>query len=134
MPNTLEGQLVVFNKNNNWIVHEVVGDGEGVLLERGREEADLQAVFGQVPEDVLNFLFKTSVQHFIRLIEDEQLEVRGLEFLAPQQFLDLAGRTYDDLRALLQPFDVLLDGVAADEAVDFGAEVLAHQLDNVAVL
>jgi hypothetical protein len=97
LADALQRELLVLDEDDDGLVHEVVGDGQRVFLERGRKQADLQPVARQLAEDVLHLLLEPAVQHLICLVQDEELKVRCFKFLAFKKFVNFSGCAYNDL-------------------------------------
>ena len=110
---TLEGEFGLLDQDADRVTHELGGDFEHVLRHCSREEDDLSGLRKEL-EDVVDLLGETTRQHLIGLVEDEHLDVVGLEHTALNHVLDTTRSANDDLRTILQSLHVLADVGTAD--------------------
>jgi len=131
LADTLESELLVLDQNLRWLAHEVLGHGEDLWWQSGREQRDLD-VSRQELENVLNLLFETTRQHLIGLVEHEQLQVVGLEETSLHHIVDTAWGTNDDVgTAALELLDVVLDDGTTDAGLHLDLLVLTNRVNDV---
>lgn len=126
---TLESKVLLLDENLCWVPHEMLGQAQNIGGQRSREEADLN-VGGEELENVLNLALEAAGQHLVRLVEDEQLEVVRLEESSLHHVVHAAGRSDDDVLALLEDTDVLTHDRASNTSVHLHTEVLANGVDH----
>ena len=123
--NTFEGELVLLDKDADWVAHELGGDLEDVLWHGSGEEDDLGGLWQEL-EDVVDLLRETARQHLVSLIEDEHLHAVGSQHAALDHVLDTAGRADHHLWAILQRLHVISYARAANTCVALDA----HEVTN----
>ena len=126
---TFEGKVFLLHKNLGGSPHEMLGEAKNVGRQGRREEADLD-VGGQELEDVLDLRLETTREHLIGLIQDEELQVVGLEETSPHHVVHAAWCTNDNVCALFQNADVFSNHSAADASVHLDSEVLTDGVND----
>ena len=126
---TFKSELLVLHEDLGWVSHEVVGELQNVGRQGGREQADLD-VRGQELEDLLDLGLEAAREHLIGLIKDEELQVVGLEEASSHHVVDTAWGADNDVLALSEDADVLLDNGSTDASVDLGAQVLTDRVHD----
>lgn len=84
----------------------------------------------EVLEDILNLLLESSGEHFIGLVEDEQLEVVGLKVTFLHHVVDSSWGSNDDVDTLFQNVNVFLDDGSSDARMDLDVAVFSERLDD----
>jgi hypothetical protein len=128
---TFEGQLLVLNQNFGGLTHKVAGELQNFGRESSREERNLD-VAGEELENALNLLLEAAREHLVGLVENEELEVVGLEEVLLHHVDDAAWGAHHNMdAALLQNFDVLLHDGTTDASVDSDALILTDGVHDV---
>ncbi len=73
----------------------------------------------------MNLFFEASVEHLIRLIQHEHLDVASAEMPLLDHVEDTSRSTRHDVNSGLQSPDVVRDTLATDAAMDLHVEVVA---------
>jgi len=129
LSDTFKGQLGLVNQNSDGVVHEVLGELEGLGGKGGGEKGDLD-ILGKVLENLLNLVSEADLEHLISLVHDEQLEVVSLEDSSLQEVEHSSGSSNNDVDAVLNVLDALLHAGSTDTGVDLDAEVLSESVDD----
>mmetsp|Transcript_57868 Transcript_57868/g.179834 ORF Transcript_57868/g.179834 Transcript_57868/m.179834 type:complete len:224 (+) Transcript_57868:679-1350(+) len=89
----------------------------------------------QVAVDVVDLLLEAAVEHLIRLVQHEHLDLAGAEVPLLDHVEHAARSARDDVHARLEGVDVVRDALATDAAVDLDVQVVAEcQADLLALL
>ena len=118
---TVEGQLLVLHQDLDGVLHELLSHLHDFWRHSGREEADLD-VSRQVFEDLSDFVNKSSAEHFVGLVKDNDFEEVGSQGLLLDQILYSSGGSDDDLNAAIFERFSVLAGISSSDAaarVDF---------------
>jgi len=127
---TFQRQLVPLDENPNRLSHELLGHLEHIRRHRGGEKDDL-GVLGEKLEDFIDLVLETAGQHFISLIEAENLDSVGPEGPTVDHIVHSTGSTDDNLNALLQLGHVLTNVGPADTGVAFNVHVVTESDDDL---
>ena len=98
--NTLKGQVLFLHEDLCRRPHEVFREAEDVGRQRRREQANLN-VGGQELEDLLDLGLEAAGEHLVSLVQDEELEVVGLQEASPHHVMDTSWCSHDNVLALL---------------------------------
>mmetsp|Transcript_24534 Transcript_24534/g.38257 ORF Transcript_24534/g.38257 Transcript_24534/m.38257 type:complete len:256 (+) Transcript_24534:32-799(+) len=82
LTDTFQGQLLAFHQDLDRVVHESLGDLEGIRGHGGRAQHDLESIGGESSEDVIDLVLETTGQHLVGFVENKQLHVRRVEDLS----------------------------------------------------
>ena len=113
---TLQGQLVLLHQNADGIAHELLGNLKNVERHSGREQSHLH-VLVQHTEGVVDLLLETSAEHFISLIEAEQLAVSQIQVTTLDEIVHTTGSSNNHLHTITQLLHILLNGSSSHAAV-----------------
>jgi len=127
---TFQGQFVPLDENPDRFSHELLGHLEHVRGHGGGEKNDL-GVLREELEDLVDLVLETAGQHFIGLIETEDLDGVGPEGPAVDHIVDATGSTDDDVNTLLQFGHVLTDVGSTDTGVAFNVHVVTESDDDL---
>jgi len=127
---TFQGQFVPLDENPNRLSHELLGHLEHVRGHGGGEKDDL-GVLREELEDLVDLVLETAGQHFISLIETEDLDGVGPEGPTVDHVVDTTGSTDDDMNTLLQLAHVLTDVGPTDTRMAFDVHVVAESDDDL---
>lgn len=128
---TVQRQLLVLHQDLHRVLHELVGHLHDLWGHGRREQADLDVV-GQVFEDFSDFVDEAPAEHLVSLVEDNDLEVVGLEGLSLDEVFDPSGSADNNLDAAVsEGVPVLLGVGAADAAAGADVEELAEAEDDL---
>ena len=122
---TLKGELVALDEDTDGVAHELLGDLEDLNGHGGGEEDDLDTG-GDELEDLVDLVLEAPGEHLVGLVEDEHLDIVGLEGLAAGHVVDAAGGADDNVDAGLELAHVLADVDTADGGVALDAEVVTE--------
>jgi hypothetical protein len=120
-----ESEFGLLDQDTDGVAHELGGDLEHILRHRGREEDDLGGLRQEL-EDVVDLLGETTGQHLVSFVEDEHLDVVGLEDTTLDHVLDTARSSNNDLRTVLKGLHVFSDVGAANAGVAFNVHEVAN--------
>ncbi len=123
---TFEGELVLLDKNTDWVAHELGGDLEHILWHGGREQDDLGGLWQKL-EDVVDLLGEPAGQHLIGLVKNEHLHAVGAENTALDHVGDTAGCADHDLWALLKCLHVISYAGTSDAGVALDVHEVADR-------
>ena len=127
---TFQRQLVPLDENPDRLSHELLGHLEHICGHGGGEKHDL-GVLGEELENLIDLVLETAGQHFISLIETEDLDGVGPEGPAVDHIVDSTGSTDDDVNTLLQLAHVLTDVGSTDTGVAFNVHVVTESDDDL---
>jgi len=122
---TFEGQLVALHQDGGGGVHEFLGDFQGLGGHGGREQSDL-GVRGEGGEDVIDLVFETTGEHFVGLVEDEDLDLLGAQEASAEHVIDTPGGSDDDMGSLLKLGDVLANVGSSDARMASDSHVFSE--------
>ena len=122
---TFQGQFVPLDENPNRLSHELLRHLEHVCGHRGGEKDDL-SVLREELEDFVDLVLETAGQHFISLIETEDLDGVGPEGPAVDHIVHTTRSTDNDVNTLLQLAHVLTDVGPTDTGVTFDVHVVTE--------
>lgn len=104
--NTVQSQLLVLDQNSDWVFHELFSHFDNFWWHGSWEKTDLN-VSWKVLENLSDFIDKSSAEHFISLIEDNDFqEVSFQSFLLDQIFYSAGGSDNDLNTSFLEDFSV----------------------------
>ena len=112
------------------LVHELLRHVQDLLGHGGAHEYNLDAR-GQEPVDVVDLVLEAPVQHLVGLVDHEHLQVPRLQAPPLNHVEDPTGRPAHDLHAVIQPPNVLADGLAPDARVALHVHVVAQGQTNL---
>lgn len=127
---TIEGKVVVLHKDDSGVTHELLGDFENFRSHGGREEGDLDVV-GELLEDLVDLVLETSSEHFVGFVEDEELELIGVQETLLNHFEDSSGSTNDDLDTVTESLLVFLGIGTTSACVNGDLQVFSQEHDNI---
>mmetsp|Transcript_25686 Transcript_25686/g.40436 ORF Transcript_25686/g.40436 Transcript_25686/m.40436 type:complete len:375 (-) Transcript_25686:246-1370(-) len=122
----LQGQLVALHQHLHGLVHELLGHVQHLLGQRGRDQHHLRAG-RQVPVDVVHLLLEPAVEHLVRLVDHQHLQLGGAKVPPADHVKNASGRPRYHLHAVVQAADVLGDALAADAGVALHVHVVAQR-------
>mmetsp|Transcript_2117 Transcript_2117/g.5660 ORF Transcript_2117/g.5660 Transcript_2117/m.5660 type:complete len:305 (+) Transcript_2117:403-1317(+) len=122
---TVERQLVALDQDPERVVHELVGHLEDLVRHGGGDEDHLGR-WGKVTVDVVDLLLEATVQHLVRLVQNEHLDLAGAEVPLLDHVEHAPWRARHDVDARLEGVDVVRDPLAANAAVDLHVQVIAE--------
>jgi hypothetical protein len=132
--NTFESKLLVLDENLCGVSHEVLGHAKDLRRESSREESNLDVSRKEL-ENVLNLGFETTRQHLVSFVQNEQLEVLGLEETSLHHIVNTSGSTDDDVSATrLELLDIVLNDGTTNASLDFDLHVLTDWVHDVSNL
>jgi len=126
---TNKSELIILDQDLGWGSHEMLGELQDILWHSGREQRDLDVTW-QVSEDLLNLWLESTIEELISLIEDEHLQIVSSEVLASHHIMNTSWGTDDNMWALFENADVILDNRSSDTSVDLDSSVLSKGLDD----
>lgn len=122
---TFKRKLGLLDQDTDGVAHELGGNLEHILRHGGGEENNLGRL-GKKLEDVVDLLGETTGQHLVSLVQNEHLDVVGLEHATLDHVLDATRGSNNDLRAVLQSFHVLTNIGAANAGVALNVHEVAN--------
>mmetsp|Transcript_73098 Transcript_73098/g.158084 ORF Transcript_73098/g.158084 Transcript_73098/m.158084 type:complete len:321 (+) Transcript_73098:2-964(+) len=122
----LQGQLVALHEHPEGVAHELLGHLEDLVRHRRGDEHHLRRG-REVAVDVVDLLLEAAVEHLVRLVKDEHLDLARAEVPLLDHVEDAPGRARDDVDPGLERVDVVGDALAADAAVDLDVQVVAER-------
>lgn len=128
--NTLQGQLVLLDQDSDGVVHELGGDLQDILWHGSGQKNNLGALWQQ-SENVVNLLLETGGQHLIGLIQDEHLDLVGLEVSSVDHVENSTWSTDNNLDTRLEGLDVILHGGTTNGSVNSDVQVQTDGVDDV---
>jgi len=128
--NTLQGQLILLNQDTDWVVHELGGDLQDILRHSGRQKDDLGGLWQQL-EDVVDLLLETGRQHLIGLIQDEHLDLVGLEVSSVDHVENSTWGTNNNLDTRSEGLDIVRQRGTTNRGVDGDVQVQTDVGDDV---
>jgi len=121
---TFKGKFFFLDQNSDWFSHESLGDIENFSWHGGGQKHDLD-VSRKSSENIVNLVLETSRKHLIGLIENEDLDVSGVDDLSGDHIEYTTGSSDDDLlRIGLESLNFDFHVVATNTSVTGGAHVV----------
>ena len=127
---TFERQFISLDENSDRITHELLGDLEDIGGHGSRKKDNL-GVLGEELEDLVNLVLETTRQHFIGLVETEDLDVVSSESTTVDHVLDTTGGTDNDLDTLLELGHIFTDVGTTNASVALDVHVITESDDNL---
>lgn len=127
---TLQGQLVLLNQDSDRVVHELRGNLQDVLWHGSRQKNNLGSL-RQQSENVVDLLLETRGQHLIGLIQDEHLDLVGLEVSSVDHVKDSTRSTNNNLNTRSKGLNVVGHGGTTNRGVDGDIQVQTNLGDDV---
>mmetsp|Transcript_19509 Transcript_19509/g.42399 ORF Transcript_19509/g.42399 Transcript_19509/m.42399 type:complete len:369 (+) Transcript_19509:1318-2424(+) len=127
---TLQGQLVLLDKNANGFAHEPIRNLQDVQGHGGGEQADLD-LFGEELEDVVDLLLEATGKHLIGLVQKELLHGVQSEGAPGDHVVDTSGGSDHHVHTVLEGADVVADGGTSDTGVDLDVHVVTEGQDDL---
>ena len=127
---TIKGQLLIFDQNFNRILHEFFSHLNNLRRHGCREKTDLN-ISWQVFENFSDFVNKTSTQHLISFVENNDFKkICSQCFLFDQIFYSSRSSDYYLNTAILQSFTIFLGISSSDTASCINFKELAETENN----
>lgn len=127
---TFQGQLVLLDQNTDRVVHELGGDLQHVLGHSGGQKNNLGGLWQQL-EDVVDLLLETRRQHLIGLIQNEHLNLVGLEVSSVDHVEHSTRSTHDNLDTRSEGLDIVSHRGTTNRSVDGNLQVQTNVGDDV---
>ena len=80
LPLTFEGEFLFLDEDPDWVPHELGGDVQDLCWHGGGQEDHLN-VGVQETENVVDLILESTAQHLVSLVQNEHLNVLGLQDL-----------------------------------------------------
>jgi hypothetical protein len=119
-------QFITLNEDTNGVGHEFCRHLENIIWQGGAEKHDLRSR-REIAVDVINLILETFIEKFIRLVQDEHLDIARAECAPPNHVEHPAGSARDDVLAVFEFTYVFTDGRAANTRMALHVHVVAQR-------
>jgi len=119
-------QFVTLDEDTNRVGHEFCGHFENIIWQGGAEKHDLCSG-REVTVNVIYLVLEAFIEEFIRLVQDEHLDIARAEGAPPNHVKHPAGSTRDDVLAVFEFTYVFTNGSASDTSVTLHVHVVAQR-------
>lgn len=127
---TFESQLVTLDEDTDGITHELLGNLQHVRRHGSGKEDDLSLLREKL-EDVVDLLSESTGEHFISLVETEDLHVVGLEGSSVDHVVNATRGTDNDVRTLLKLLDIFTDVGTTDTRMALNVQIVSEGDDDL---
>merc|ERR1719361_470445 len=122
LTNTFQRQFLLLDQDSNGFPHETGGHLQHIWGHGGRQEDHLD-VGVEGAEHVVDLVLETARQHLVSLVEHEHLDFIDSEDTARNHVKHTAGRTNDDMNAIVEFVHVLPNRSSANTGVALGTHI-----------
>jgi hypothetical protein len=122
--NVRGGESASFNSDSLRVPHEAICQFANPRGHGGAEESSLTFSRSR-RKNLFDFFDESHVEHFIRLIEDDGLDLAQVEDVTLEQIVQTAGRANDNIHAAFEAVDLRAVGLAAIDSKHTHVEMLA---------
>lgn len=124
-----QGELVSLHEDADGLAHKVISNLDDFLLDRCRDQDHLDAV-GKALEDFIYLVLEAAAEHFVGLVQDEHLDVRGAKGLAIDHVKDAPGSADNNVHTGLEAGNVFTNACSTDTCVAADIQFLAKRQDD----
>lgn len=122
---TVQCEFFVLDEDGSWVSHEVLGQFQNIWGHSGREESNLDVTWDEL-KDVLDLFLESSSEHFIGLVQDEELQMLSLKESLLEHIVDSTWSTDDDLNTFLELLSFVHDVGSSGTDMHIDLEVLSQ--------
>jgi len=126
--NTLQSELISLDEDLDWVVHELLRNFQCIRRHGGREQANLDAGW-QAGENVVDLILETPREHFIGLIQDEDLDIVRSQHMTAQHVVDTTGSSDDNMNTALKLRDVISNTSSSDARMTSDTQIVSKSED-----
>mmetsp|Transcript_46371 Transcript_46371/g.91479 ORF Transcript_46371/g.91479 Transcript_46371/m.91479 type:complete len:468 (-) Transcript_46371:756-2159(-) len=129
LTDTLKGQFVPLDENSDRVPHEFRRQLEDIVGHGSTEQGDLHRL-GKSPEDVVDLVLEPSGEHFVRLVQNEELDVVEDQILSLDHVKNTTGGSDNEMDAGSQLGNVVTDLSSSHAGVALDLEVVSKRDDD----
>lgn len=122
---TVQGEFFVLDEDGGWVSHEVLGQFQNIRGHSGGEKGNLDVTWDEL-EDVLDLFLESSSEHFIGLVQDEELQMLSLKESLLEHVVDSAWSSDNDLNTLLELLSLVHDVGSSGTDMHIDLQVLSQ--------
>lgn len=126
---SLQSKLCLFNEDPYRVAHELFGKFEDVGRKCGREESNLD-IRGNELKNAINGISKSLVEHAVRFVHEEHLELISTESTAVKHVPDTTGGANDDLDTVAESLNVVADITSTNAGTRGDTHIVAECNDD----